>query len=115
MSTNLIQRGGALDYVAPTGGVAIGALVLLTDLAGVARNAIAAGETGAIETEGVWQITKTAHAAGGFTQGDAVYSSATGLITNAATGNTFVGTAAAASATGATSVNVLLNRGHVVY
>lgn len=110
MTTRAVQDGNTIQYTAPTGGVTSGQLIELTDMVAVANDAIAAGAVGTLLTEGVFTITKTAHAAGGFTQGDSVYVSSTGLITNVLTSNQLVGKAWAASATSATTVDVKLNR-----
>ena len=111
MTTTAKQDGRTMAYTAPTGGVTNGALVEVVDMVGVAYDAITAGEVGTLLTQGVFTITNTAHAAGGFSQGDSVYLSSTGLVTNSSTSNQFVGIAWAASATSATTVDVNINWG----
>jgi len=101
-----------MQYTDPTGGVSSGDLVEVVDMVGIAYDDIASGGTGTLLTTGVYTITKTAHAAGGFSQGDSVYVSGAGLITNVSTSNQYVGIAWEASATSALSVPVNINFGN---
>jgi len=54
-----MQEGKQIDYT-PTGAVAAGEVVEVSQLVGVASSAIAANELGAIQVEGVFDFKKTA-------------------------------------------------------
>lgn len=69
MSAKYWQKGETLDYTA-TEAVKNGDIVSLNTRIGVAGNDIAAGETGAVHVEGVFELPK---AAGEITLGAAVY------------------------------------------
>lgn len=101
---NKQQTGVILNHTAAAP-VASGGVVVLTDRIGVAITALAAGETGAVLTEGVAVLPK---AAGALTQGQEVYWDGT-AITATPTDNTRAGYAAADAAADATSVAVKLN------
>lgn len=67
---NKIQEGGKIDIVAPSGGLTSGQGVLIgAGLFGVASTDIAEGETGVIDTEGVFELPKVA---GALSAGDIV-------------------------------------------
>jgi len=109
MATNYVQEGKALNYT-PTGAdVASGDLVIIGTIAGVAKTDIADGETGAVHICGVFSLPK---ASGAVTQGAKLYWSSTNSnVTTTASGNTLIGVAAAAAASGDASIPVLLNVG----
>jgi predicted RecA/RadA family phage recombinase len=107
MSNGYNGLGQKINYTA-TGAVTEGTLIQLTNVVGVALITAVTGATVPLGIYGEYNLTKTAHGAGGFTQGDAVYVTSTGLINNTATGDLFVGIASAASVSGSTSVTVIM-------
>ena len=109
MASTLIQNGETISGTTPTGGYTNGQLLELTDMVGIVNDAYAAGSTFVAITEGVWRITKVPAAANVFTQGDSVYVTTGGLITNVSTSNQLVGKAWAAATTTATTVDVKIN------
>lgn len=67
-----IQKGANIDYINASGSkIAAGDVVNLTSRIGIAGTDIEVGATGAVATEGVFSIEKTASLA--IAQGDAVY------------------------------------------
>lgn len=101
------QRGEALDYTNGTANkIAAGTVVVYGDRIGVAGCDIAAGETGSIHVEGVFEMPLSD--AAGMTAGAAVYWDGTGITATAST-NTPAGYAAAAAAAGAATVLVKIN------
>lgn len=109
MATNYVQEGRALNYTPSGADVASGDLVILGTIAGVAKTDIADGKTGAVHICGVFSLAK---ASGAVTQGAKLYwSSANSNVTTTASGNTLIGVAAAAAASGDASIPVLLNVG----
>lgn len=109
MATNYVQEGKALNYTPSGADVASGDLVIIGTIAGVAKTDIADGKTGAVHICGVFSLPK---ASGAVTQGAKLYwSSANSNVTTTASGNTLIGVAAAAAASGDASIPVLLNVG----
>jgi len=114
MAVNYISDGDVLNYT-PAAAVTSGALIPLNvGLAGVALTDIGAGATGALAVEGVFNLTKAA-AADVVAVGDIIHESTATPGTVRVAGNAdasanVIGTAVAASAAGATTVQVLLNR-----
>jgi predicted RecA/RadA family phage recombinase len=83
-------------------------LVLLTNIVGVAIDAIAAAETGTVAVRGVFTVQKTTGEA--WTQGQQLYYvAATGKLTTTAGSNKKAGTAEIAAASADTTGNVNLN------
>jgi len=111
MTANAQQSGHTIQVTAPTGGYTAGQLIELVDMVAVVEDTLAAGEVGIAHTTGVFNLTKPAAAASGFTQGDSVYLTSTGAINATPTGDQYVGKAWAAAATGATTVPVNINFG----
>ena len=108
MATNYVQKGDALNYTAGAD-IASGDFVLIGAIGGVAETAIANGKSGAVHIKGVFSVAK---ASGAVTQGAKLYWNSTNSnLTTTASGNTFVGVAAEAAASGDASVKVLLNEG----
>ena len=112
MSNGYKGEGASINYTA-TGAVTEGSLIQLTNVVGVALITAVTGATVPLGITGEYGLTKTAHAAGGFTQGDAVYVTSSGVINNTATGDKLVGFASAASVTGSTAVTVIMQPGVV--
>jgi len=109
MASNYVQEGEALNYTPSGADVASGDLVIIGTIAGVAKTDIADGETGAVHICGVFSLPK---ASGAVTQGAKLYWSSTNSnVTTTASGNTLIGVAAAAAASGDASIPVLLNVG----
>ena len=109
MAKNFVQEGSALNYTASGADVASGDFVLIGSLGGIAKSDIADGKTGAVHIRGVFSVAK---ASGTVTQGQKLYWSSTNSnLTTTASGNTFVGIASEAAASGDASVKILLNVG----
>ena len=109
MATNFVQEGKTLDYTASGADVASGEFVVVGILGGVAKTAIADGKTGAVCISGVFSVAK---ASGAVTQGAKLYwNSSNDNLTTTASGNTLVGVAAEAAASGDATAKLLLNVG----
>ena len=109
-----VQRGEVIDHT-PGSDVAAGQVVVQGDFVGVAKTPIAANTPGALAVAGLFDVAKAAVA---FTAGVAVFwdadgdpvggTAGSGAATTAASGNTFMGFAAAAAGETATTVRVSL-------
>lgn len=109
MATNYIQEGKSLNYTPSGADVASGDFVLIGMIGAIAKTAIADGKTGAVHLSGVFSVPK---ASGAVTQGAKLYwSTANSNLTTTASGNTVVGVAAEAAASGDANVKILLNVG----
>jgi predicted RecA/RadA family phage recombinase len=104
---NKVQEGKKLDFVNTTGAaIKSGDLVIFGALAAVAITDIAAGDTGAVDLQGVYRLPK---AAGAITQGAKLYwVTADKNLSTVAAGNTLVGAAAEAALAGDAEVNLLI-------
>lgn len=69
MTTNFIQPGKVIDYTAGSA-VTAGAVVAIGQILGVALENIAAGATGSVQVEGVFEVPKVTTAV--IAQGDPV-------------------------------------------
>lgn len=104
---NYIQSGKVLDLTAPSGGVTSGIALLIGALLVVPVADASEGETFAAETMGVFELPKANQA---FTEGAKLYwSTSNSNVTTTASGNTLVGVAAAAAASGDTTAHVRLD------
>lgn len=109
MATNYVQEGKTLDYTPSGADVASGDFVVIGTIGGVAKTTIADGKTGAVHISGVFSIAK---ASGAVTQGAKLYWNSTNSnLTTTASGNTLVGVAAEAAASGDATAKLLLNVG----
>ncbi len=109
MATNYIQEGKALNYTPSGADVASGDFLVIGAIGAVAKTDIADGKTGAVHICGVFSVAK---ASGSITQGAKLYWNSTNSnLTTTASGNTIVGVAAAAAASGDATVPLLLNVG----
>lgn len=109
MATNYIQEGKALNYTPSGADVASGDFLVIGAIGAVAKTDIADGKTGAVHICGVFSVAK---ASGAITQGAKLYWNSTNSnLTTTASGNTLVGVAAAAAASGDANVPLLLNVG----
>ena len=109
MATNYVQEGKTLNYTASGADIASGDFVLIGTIGGVAKTDIADGKTGAVHISGVFSIPK---ASGAITQGAKLYWNTTNSnLTTTASGNTIVGVAAEAAASGDANAKLLLNVG----
>lgn len=109
MATNFVQEGKALNYTPSGADVASGDFVLIGAIGGIAKTDIADGKTGAVHVSGVFSVVK---ASGAVTQGQKLYWNSTNSnLTTTASGNTIVGVAAEAAASGDANVKILLNVG----
>lgn len=103
-----VQPGETLDLTAPTGGVVSGTGYLIGVMFVIAAITVAEGATFTGVTEGVFTLPKATGAA--WTEGAAVYWDNTNkVVTTTASGNTKIGVAIAAAASGDTSGKVRLN------
>lgn len=73
------QRGDAIDYT-PSEAVNAGDVVVLNDLAGVAKLDIKAGELGALALTGVYAVTKATGSGTAIAPGVKVYLDTTGQV-----------------------------------
>lgn len=109
MATNYIQEGKSLNYTPSGADVASGDFLVIGAIGAVAKTDIADGKTGAVHICGVFSVAK---ASGAVTQGAKLYWNSTNSnLTTTASGNTIVGVAAAAAASGDATVPLLLNVG----
>lgn len=109
MATNFIQEGKALNYTPSGADVSSGDFLVIGSIGAVAKTDIADGKTGAVHVTGVFSVAK---ASGAITQGAKLYWNSTNSnLTTTASGNTLVGVAAAAAASGDATVPLLLNVG----
>ncbi len=105
-----VQEGAAIDYT-PGADVASGVVVVLTDLIGVAKQAIKANTTGALAVEGVFDFAKTGGGGVTFAAGALAYWDNTNdvaVTTNGGGANKLLGKAIAAAADADTTVRVKL-------
>lgn len=102
------QRGETLDFTNATNAtIEANTIMAVGDIVGVAGTDIEPGETGSLHIAGVFKMPK-ATASDVIAMGKKVYFSAAG-ITATASGNTYAGIAAAATA--ATDANILVRLG----
>ena len=111
MATNKVQDGRILK-LAPSGGANSGDPVVVGQITGVALVDIANGESGAVETEGVFELSVRGYngtAAAAVSVGDAIYHDGTEL--NKDSSGTLFGYALGTVAAGATAtIPVLLKK-----
>ncbi len=113
---NKVQNGKTITYAPSGGNVSTGQFLLIGALAAVALTDIADGETGACQTEGVFELPK---ATGAINQGAQLYWDAdgdpvggvagSGALTTTPTDNTPVGKAWADAASGDAKVKIKIN------
>ena len=109
MATNYIQEGKSLNYTPSGADVASGDFLVVGAIGAVAKTDIADGKIGAVHICGVFSVAK---ASGAVTQGAKLYWNSTNSnLTTTASGNTIVGVAAEAAASGDATVKLLLNVG----
>jgi len=111
MATNLSQYGDVINYTAP-GNITKGAIVPLTECAGVALNTVTTGGICQVALEGVFSVTKKAAATLDFAVGEYAQTLTTGGVEKAVAtgGSETLGIAVEAAVTGATTVLVKLER-----
>jgi predicted RecA/RadA family phage recombinase len=107
---NSVSNGNVLVYSNSSGSTKLsGALVVIGALAGIAVADIPDGDSGSLSLKGVFTIPK---AAGAVTQGQKLYwVSADSNLSTTASGNTLVGVAFRAAASGDATVELLLTNG----
>jgi predicted RecA/RadA family phage recombinase len=114
MASNIINTDGSWDLkYTTTGAVTVGALVQSGNFVGVAvESATGSGQVIAVKMECEARLTKKAAASTNLAIGGPVAMLATGgvnkVLASAATGDTIIGYATAAAATGATTATVRL-------
>ena len=107
-----IQEGDAIDYT-PGADVAVGDVVVQSDLVGVAKQAIKANELGALSVAGVFDVAKEGGVAVTFAIGDKVYwddGNDFAVATDGGGANKLLGKAVAVAADADTSVRVRLSQ-----
>lgn len=108
MAKNFVQAGKTLRFTAPSGGVVNGRCHLIGTLPVIAEFTAAEGEPFEGTTEGVYELPKTSGDV--YAEGVKVYLiAATGVTTTTASGNTLIGAASEAAASGTTLAKVRLN------
>lgn len=106
---NKLQGTHLMSYTPADTAVKGGDLVKLGDsFYGVAVKDLAVGETGIVDTDGVFELPK---ATGAITQGAPLYVGSDGKVTATATDKAYCGRAHAAAESAATTVAVSLNFG----
>lgn len=103
------NRGLAMTFIAPIGGVVFGGVYLIADLLVIAANTAAAGDRVAAYTAGVFdvRVKRTGEA---WSQGEKLYWDASAEeFTTTSSGNTLAGSAAEAAESSATRGYLLLN------
>jgi predicted RecA/RadA family phage recombinase len=104
---NYICEGDRIQNTAPAGGITSGDLHLIGSKVAVAMTTAAEGETYVSMTEGVFEVPK---ATGAITIGAKVYFDSTAKnVTTTASGNTLVGWAYTAAASGDATVQISIN------
>lgn len=107
MTSKFVQDGDVLDYT-PGSAVVSGKMVVVGVRVGITLAAIAAGATGPLAVDRVFNYAKLSTDV--MAQGALVYyDSANDRLTTTSAGNTLAGYATAAAGNGATTVNVRLN------
>lgn len=107
MATNYRTDGRRVTCTAPSGGTVSGRLYIVGIMFGIALTAAPAGATYALAIGGVWELPK---ATGALAQGVVVYwDAANSQVTATASGNTKIGVAETAAASGDSAVTVRLN------
>lgn len=104
---NYIQLGHNLTVTGPTGGVASGNGMLIGAMFGVACGDIAEGERGEMSVVGVYRLPKAAGATSAFVK--IFWDNSAKVVTTTASGNTAIGAATSAAASGDGTVTVRLN------
>lgn len=103
-----ISVGMRVNYT-PGSDVAVGSVVVLNDLVGVADRPIPAGRLGALAVQGIFSFDKATGVGEAIALGATVYyDSSAGQITTTSTDNKLVGKCAKAAADGDATVEVLL-------
>jgi len=107
MAFGHVDPGKTISYTNAGGtSLAVGSLVAVGDIVGIALGEIPAGATGELGISEVWMLPKTASTA--IDQGKTVYLNSSGTIDTTSTG-TRAGFAVQAAAADDASVQVLLN------
>jgi predicted RecA/RadA family phage recombinase len=114
MQAVLVSEGNLIDYT-PGSAVVAGQVVVQGSVVGIASGPIAANTPGALNTSGLYKVVKVV---GAITAGVNVYwdadgdpvggTAGTGAVTTVSTGNTLIGWAIAAAASGDATVLVKL-------
>jgi predicted RecA/RadA family phage recombinase len=103
-----VQKGDAIDFTAGAN-IAVGEVVVIGQLVGVAERAIANGETGSVAIEGVYEVAKEAPLV--ISKGDIVYFvAANNNVNKTSSVNTKMGYAIADAASADTVVKIKLSR-----
>lgn len=107
MATNFVQVGDDVTVAAPAA-VSSGDVVKVGSILGVAKHDAESGADVVLATRGVWTVGKVTGA--GWSVGDKLYFvAASSLLSTSASGNTLIGVALAAAASGDATGVVRLN------
>jgi len=107
-----VHEGAAIDYP-PGSDVAVGQVVVLSDLVGIAKREIKANTLGALAVEGVFDVAKEGGVAVTFAVGDKAYWDDTNKVavtTDGAGANKLLGKAVADAADADATVRVRLSQ-----
>lgn len=116
-TATFIHDGNAIDYT-PSSDVAVGAVVVLGDMVGIAQRAIPANTLGSLALTGVFDLPKATGPGTGLAAGVALYWDAGNQVVTADSNsgaNKRVGNAAAVAGTADTTARVRLNTGVTDY
>lgn len=107
-----VQDGQAIDYT-PGSDVAVGQIVVLSDLVGIAKREIKTDTPGALAVEGVFDVAKEAGGGVTFSAGDKAYwddINKVAVTTDGGGANKLLGKAVADAADADTTVRVRLSQ-----
>jgi len=108
--TKFVQKGDTVDYT-PTADVAVGDVVVLGELVGVAHRNIPANTSGGLAVTGVFDFPKATGTSTAITVGSKVYWDATNKVaTTTATSNKLIGKTMLAAADADAAVRVRLSQ-----
>lgn len=109
MAKNIVAIGNILDLTAPSGGVISGSFYKIGSLFGVAKSDAVEGVEFPLQRIGVWSVPKATGAA--WAEGDALYwDDAAKKFTKTSGGNTLVGAAVKAAASGDAEGVAIINQ-----
>lgn len=110
MATSFVHEGAAIDYT-PGADTPAGTVVVQSELVGVTRVDLKAGQLGALAVQGVFDFPKATTAGSGFVAGALAYwDNANGVATKTSTNNKLIGKVVRAAADGAATVRIRLSQ-----
>jgi len=109
MNATFVQRGEAVDFV-PFRDIESGEVLSFGALLGIVKIPVKAGENGALHLSGIYDILKLPESIPAGTR--VFWNASSQRATAEATGNAFLGVAAANAPLSASRVRIILNFGH---